>query len=292
MRKNTKVEKREMLKMEKFEKFKSLAELTRTISKRKVNEVFAGRFSKALEISPESTEWTKSNSYEHAEELIIKGYKEPMNQIKKGLLKIKKEQTVRRAKIQHSVVGYAVSVPLALTGVPECMFTREKVAVKSKTLHLVYGFSALGDVSPRDLINGGINFIGLVNTLEKNGYRVKIDIVRCTTTEKTAIGYLCNVKEYNQPLNLLKLCYPLVNPSMLRRTSFRWCETLPDLKDNEFNRGYGASLIARFDFSHEAERQYLKDNKIIDDKMFYCNVYQAFEAKNIDELAETMGLTK
>jgi hypothetical protein len=110
---------------------------------------------------------------------------------------------------------------------------------------------------------------------------------------ETAVGYTCSLKDYNQPLNLLKMCYPLVHPSMQRRTSFRWLETLPNLNDAEFVNGYGATLYKRLNEDSKLEREFLKKHGILkNDKTFYCNVYQSSSVNSVEELGKLIGLIK
>lgn len=278
-----------------FERYKNLTELSRTIDGRGLNNVFKGRSELTSQVKSGSRDafFGSANTYQKAEQIMAEGYAEPLERMKKAILKIDKKDKAQRPRPYDSFVGYSVNVPKALAGIPECMIQREKRAEKAKTIHLLYGFSALGNVSAQKLVDGGVNFISLVNSLEKAGYRVKIDIVRCTTTAETAIGYICNVKDYGHKLNLLKLCFPLVHPAMLRRVSFRWCETLPELKDYQFAGGYGQSLISRADFDGKKEREFLKAQKIISGpNQYYCNVYEAFESKNVNELAQKIGLVR
>jgi len=276
-----------------FEHFKTLESLCETIEKREVNAVYQGaRLSSQNRNSSESS-WYGSKSFEESNDLIRNGYKEPLDQLKKELVKLNKQNRADRKQPILSVTGTSVDVPRSLMGLPKSMYKRENSPIKKKTIHLMYGFSAVGTTKPRDLIKGGTMFLSLVNSLEKQGYRVKIDIMRCTTSSTTnAIGYTCTLKEYNQGLNLLKLCYPLVHPSMLRRTSFRWCETLPNLKDPLYRNTYGATLYIRLGQNSNKEREFLRTNNILKKDIYYCNVYEAMDCKTVDELARKMDLVK
>ena len=85
------------------------------------------------------------------------------------------------------------------------MINREKQISKNKTIHLIYSFGASSNVKPSDMIKGGINFISLVNSLEKQGYRVKIDVMTTFTESKTLGVMTVNVKEYGQKLKSIKI---------------------------------------------------------------------------------------
>jgi hypothetical protein len=285
-----------------FENFNSLEQLVDTIESRPFNGVFQGEGGRASHrIESGIDDFYGTRNYQESIDLIKNGYHEPMETMRRELLKVNKQGPAPKRKAFNSVQGFAPHVPNALAGIPTAMINREKMPVKSRTVHLIYGFSAVGDVRASELIKGGTMFIGLVNALERAGVRVKLDILRCTTSSAaSAIGYTCNLKQYGQSLNLLKLCYPLVHPSMLRRTSFRWCETLPNLKDHKYYGSMGTSLIVRMGWGRtvksqteacKKEKEFLKKHGVIKDKnTYYCNVYEAMNSKNINELAQRMGL--
>lgn len=278
-----------------FEKFKSLPHLLTTIESRTENAVFKGSTITSKRKSGASDIFFGSaQTFEQAKELLQSGYPEPLAEIKRQLVKLDTSAVTPKNTMYNDMVGFAPHVPNTIMGYPKTMINQKKTPMKAKTIHLLYGFSAIGNARAAELIKGGVRFLQLVNSLELSGYRVKIDIVRCTTTsEKTAIGYTCTVKEYAQQLNLLKLCFPLVHPAMLRRISFRWCETLPNLQDHGYRGGYGSSLIARMDFNGDKERAFLKENKVLtNDNQYYCNVYEAKESEDINALMQVMGLKK
>jgi hypothetical protein len=276
-----------------FEHFKNLDALLTAVNTRPLNAVYKTRKDRlASEYTGYSaTRDTKTINYNESVEIMKKGYSEPLKQIKQGIAKMNRDNMGEKKRVKADVVGFMPIVPNAIIGLPKTMLNVKKQPQKQKMINLVYGFSALGNVSADKLLKGGILFLSLVNQLEKEGYRIKIDLLRCTTaSEQDAIAYTVTVKEYSQPLNLLKLCYPLVHPSMLRRTSFRWCETLPDLKNTVYANGYGASLYARMDEDAKKELKFLTDNKMLKKDQIYCNVYQCFESNSIEELKSKIGL--
>jgi hypothetical protein len=279
-----------------FESFKTLNHLLDTIENRTENDVFrgAGLTSQRRSSSKNDSFFGSAQTFAQAKEMLLGGYPEPLERIKRELVKVDKSAVTPRNQMFTDMVGFAPHVPNTIMGYPKTMINRKPQPMKAKTIHLMYGFSAIGNVRDSELIKGGTMFLQLVNSLELSGYRVKIDIIRCTTTsEKSAIGYTCTVKEYSQQLNLLKLCFPLVHPAMLRRISFRWCETLPNLTDYGYRGGYGSSLIARMDFDGNKERDFLKEHKVItSDNQYYCNVYEAKSAKDVNELMKIMNITK
>jgi hypothetical protein len=276
-----------------YEHFKNLDALLTAVNTRPLNTVYKSRsHSLASEFTGYSAEKsTRTRNYNESVEIMKKGYSEPLKEIKQGIAKMDRDNMGEKRRIKADVIGFMPIVPNAIIGLPKTMLNVKKQPQKQKMINLVYGFSALADVSADKLLKGGILFLSLVNQLEKEGYRIKIDLLRCTTaSEKDAIAYTVTVKEYSQPLNLLKLCYPLVHPSMLRRTSFKWCETLPDLKNSFYANGYGASLYARMDENSTRELKFLTENKLLKKDQVYVNVYQCFQSNSIEELKSKIGL--
>lgn len=276
-----------------FEHFKSLDSLVETIENRQVNSVFKNRADGLASQNKSKSEYEfyQTKDYSESREFLEKGWKKPLEDLKREIVKITRESQTDRKRLYNDFMGFVPNVPNTLKGHPHTMINREKRVEKSRTIHLLYGFSAIGSTPSKDLIKGGSMFLALVNSLERDNYRVKIDILRCTTANSSdAIGYTCTVKEYTQNMNLLKLCYPLVHPSMLRRTSFKWSETCPNITNREYARGYGVTLFVRLGKNSEQEREFLQTHNIIKKDMFYCNVYEAMECKNVNELAKKMGL--
>lgn len=282
------------------EHFKSLERLIDTMEERPLNAAFQSLNdipssqrdeSKKKEDGREA--WSGSYTYEETKNTLKTGYKEPLEKLKKAVLKTGQKDNYVRPKIHADFVGFAAHVPNTLMGIPQTMINRPKSQAKAKTIHLLYSFCAAAMTTPDDLIKGGVNFISLANSLEKQGYRVKIDAIFTTMESKTAAAFTVNLKEYGQNMNLLKLAYPLVHPGMLRRLAFKWLETTPDLKDKRFVHGYGQPLNFVMNDNAEREREFLAENEIIGRKnTFYCNVYQALKAKDVADLAAKMNITK
>jgi hypothetical protein len=279
-----------------YENFKSINELLSTMEKRPVrNQAFNAKDNLASQRDYTGNErpWSGTETYNQAMEIMKTGYKDPLEKMKKAILKIGQTEKANRPKLKNDFVGFIPHVPNTLMGLPITMINKEKQDHNAKTIHLIYSISTASQVSPNDMITGGINFISLVNSLEKQGYRVKIDIMSCFATSKTLSSFSVSVKEYGQKLNLLKLTFPLVHPSMLRRIAFKWLETNLELKDKDFTMGYGTPLSHLMNYDVIKESNYLKDHGIIkNDNTFFCTVYEAMKTKDIQSLAKTIGIIK
>lgn len=278
-----------------YEKFKSMNEMLEIMENRGINSVFQkkDKLSSQNNEAEDKRKFSGVDTYSDAMELIKGGYSDPLNKLKKGMLKIAENNKYIRPRTKNDFVGFAPNVPNTLMNLPITMINREKVAKKDKNIHLTYSFCADAIFKPNQFVEAGINFVGLVNSLEKQGYRVKIDTIFFSCSSKEISGFTVTLKEYSQNLNLLKLSFPLVHPAMLRRISFKWLETTPEITDNDYINGYGFPLTAKFRFDGIKEKNWLKENGILkNENSYYCNVYQAYEAKSIEELAKIMEISK
>jgi len=252
-----------------YENFKSINELLSTMEKRPVrNQAFNAKDNLASQRDYTGNErpWSGTETYDQAMEIMRTGYKDPLDKMKKAILKIGQNEKANRPKLKNDFVGFIPHVPNTLMGLPITMINKEKQENKAKTIHLIYSISTASVVSPNDMVQGGINFISLVNSLEKQGYRVKIDIMSCFATNKTLSSSAVNVK---------------------------WLETNLELKDKDFTMGYGTPLSHLMNYDVIKESNYLKDHGVIkNDNTFFCTVYEAMKTKDIQSLAKTIGVTK
>jgi hypothetical protein len=277
------------------ENFKSISTLLNTMNERPIpNDAFKHKENLASQrIESEESPWSGTATYSEAMEIMKTGFKDPLEKMKKGILKLGALDKDQRPKMKNDFVGFVPHVPHTLMNLPITMINKDKQVHKNKTIHLIYSYSASSKVTPNDMIQGGINFISLVNSLEKQNFRVKIDIISNHVSDNTLASLLINVKEYGQKLNLLKLTFPLVHPAMFRRIGFKWIETVPNLKDEKISWGYGTPLSHLMGYDNLKEAKYLKDHGVLKgDNTYYCTVYTAMKTDNVETLAREMGITK
>jgi hypothetical protein len=275
------------------EHFKSLTHLIDTMEQRPVNKAFEKEddLSSQRDETKKENPWSGTKTYNDAMEIIKAGYYEPLERMKKAIINLGKKEPNSRPKLKNDFVGFTPHVPNTLMNLPITMINKEKRPNKPKTIHLIYNFGASAKTTPDEMITGGINFISLVNSLEKQGYSVKIDLISSFGTDKTLSSMTVNVKGYGQKVNLLKLTFPLVHPSMLRRVSFKWLETTPGLKDKDFTFGYGIPLQHLMKYDLESESNYLKSLHVIKgDNTYYCNMNTAIKSKSPEDLAKRLGI--
>lgn len=266
-----------------IEKFDSLTSYLHTIGSRPNNKVFYDTFSS----QKGKKDWTGTKNYEESVELAQVGYAE-------GLEKINHDGTERinyRAKSSRSipkagVVGYAPIVPNAIIGLPKSMRTKATIPHKTKVLSIWYDITASCGVDKSDIARAGRNMLELINKLELQDFRVELRVV----TGYCGSGQYCfnavKVKTDRQPLNPLKIAYPFVHASFLRRQGFKWLETFPEVTDNDLKYGYGCALYFK---EGSGRRQWMKDHKVIPEGCFYTDFYEAKD-NDADALMKLMNL--
>lgn len=140
-----------------------------------------------------------------------------------------------------SVTGYQPVVPLYLSGVPTNMLHRRMVHKKEKVLNITKNISYKSTLSADEIMDEGEKLLTIVKKLEVIGYRVKLSVVvglRSWESDNTEIICKICVKNPNDRINVSKLAFPVVHPSMLRRLVFRYLEVNPNVTSG-FLEGYG-----------------------------------------------------
>jgi len=95
-----------------------------------------------------------------------------------------------------------------------------------------------GGTSSDTIMNESIKAMMIIKKLEAQGYRCNLNIVLGTSKGACKFYVKVRIKSANEKLNVSKLAFPLVHPSMLRRLFFRFVEVYPKITPN-FVGGYG-----------------------------------------------------
>ncbi|MBO5000565.1 MAG: hypothetical protein J6C58_07005, partial [Bacteroidaceae bacterium] len=150
-----------------YEGFESIHEFFHAIETRPVNSAFRGR---SCESHGNDKSFTMCSSWEEAVNLLNKGWDEPLNEIKKGVERNFKSNTVReKNRPQTGVVGYAPCVPNAIMGLPNSMIMTEKTPTKIKAVTINYSMSVTAGITTNQLLKAGISLLNIINNLELAG---------------------------------------------------------------------------------------------------------------------------
>lgn len=201
------------------------------------NEVF--RWNTPSSVTGDS-KFTKTQSFDEAIELFKNGWSDMANKLTQKLKVIEnKTQPIMRPKNFMSVAGYQAIVPLYLQNAPNNMMNKKMVPAKQKVITLNKSIDYHGGVKAEQIIDESIKAMQVVKKLEAQGLRVNLNIVLGSKADGKQFILKIRIKSANEKLNVSKLAFPLVHPSMLRRLFFRFVEVYPKITKG-FKFGYGS----------------------------------------------------
>lgn len=268
-----------------IEKFNSIDEYVKIIGQRKPNSAFAGEDSFSSEKKGRS-EFAATATYQDSVALIERGFSEGLDKMLDNHgERISFKAHGSRALPASSPVGYAPIVPNAILGLPNSMMSKKTVQMKTKVLSIWYDMGASCGVHADTILTAGRHLLELIDNLEKQGYRVELNVCAFMCA-KEVCSAVVKVKTDKQPMNPLKIAYPILHASFLRRQGFKWLETCPKVTDHSLTYGYGTPLK----YAHDGSRRdYLKENKVIDQNCFYTDFYEAND-NDAKGLMKLMGI--
>lgn len=190
--------------------------------------------------SVEGSKWfTKTENFEEAVELFKNGWSDMASKLVQRLKVIEsKTEPTMKPKSTLSVCGYQAIVPLYLQGVPNNMANKKMVPVKQKVITLNKSIDYSASVTADQIVEESIKAMQIIKKLEAQGYRCNLNIVLGSQTNKNGFFIKVRIKSANEKMNISKLAFPLVHPSMLRRLFFRFIEVYPNIT-KDYVSGYG-----------------------------------------------------
>ena len=171
-----------------------------------------------------------TENFEQANKLLLSGDFETAKKITNiNNLKdtVNGQGTIKKNVLKYNNVGFLPIVPKVLAGQPQNMLTikRENTST-SKVLNICYNCSVPYYIKPEDMIKTAANVASVIKQLENNGYRVNLYVCSCAYSGKTFATIITKLKAAGEYLDTLRLAYPFINPSFLRRHIFACQERL------------------------------------------------------------------
>ena len=190
-----------------------------------------------------NNDWYGTKTYEEAIELFKNGIPDESAKLTKLLKAEQKMQPVQIMKKVNNIQGFQPIVPLYLMGIPNNMVGMQMKPVKQKVVNLYTNVSYRSYVSQNAIRNECIKKFRLISKLESQNYRVNLFILFNTRTKNNKMRFISTikVKGADERLNISKLAFPLVHPSMERRLLFRLLEVYPE-SDKDLVRDYGVAV--------------------------------------------------
>ena len=212
-----------------YEQFPTVNEFMRTVLSRPQNHM-AGDDNAGKECDDD---FAGGLNWEQALDALEKGLPDVCDRLKADLSKFKATGAMdigSRTQPRNHYYGSKPNVAAAIQGRPKSMRQRQREPIKVKTVRVIYDCCANCDTKASTLQKSGVAVLCLVYALEKAGYRVQFDLLPMAVERDGAWAIAAvNLKEYRQPLDLLKLSFPITSPAFFRRFGFTWIETVPGL---------------------------------------------------------------
>lgn len=249
--------------------FDSLNEFYKYITETEVNDIFKNIPLKS-DIGSES--FTGTSSFAEAINLFKYGWKEEAKILTQKLKAIEKETMVKtKQKPCLSVAGYQAVVPLYLQGVPNNMVNKKMVPVKQKVVTINKSISYAVMTTKEQILEESVKALQMIKKIESQGVRCNLNIVWASAVDDKTLIFKIKIKSANEKLNISKLAFPLVHPSMLRRLAFRFLEVYPGTT-KKFIFGYGMPLSS-YDLK-----------KYINEKEYILPRFMKQEVNSVDDL--------
>lgn len=226
-------------------RFNTIDEFYNYITSTPLNKVFEwGKLS-----SVENDEkFSKTKSFEEAVDLLTNGCDDISKKLTNQLNMKVNLQSGTKNKNVYDVQGFQCCVPLYLQGVPTSMIARKSIPVKQKVITIVKSIDYLANVTADEIIEQSIKALEIIKKIESQGVRCNLDILvglRVVANQDNAVCLRVRVKKSTEKLNISKLAFTMVHPSMLRRLVFRFIEVYPNITSG-YKRGYGRLIDDKY----------------------------------------------
>lgn len=202
-------------------KFENLTGFRAWLNSAPVAGYWSGRNSASRYGSPE---FTGTENYESADELMAAGYRDGAARVAAymagGVM-----GTAPRAQRYYSVAGFAPAVGRYIAGNPLNMIAKKRVQKPAPVVDIAYNCAVGYNIESAEIERAAAKLFNVITGLERGGTRVNLSVVSIITEHSKSAkrgGSIVSVKikDAGQPFNLLKMIYPVVHPSFLRRHIF------------------------------------------------------------------------
>ena len=151
----------------------------------------------------------------------------------------------------YDVAGAFPDVPRFLGGDPFCMVNfSDEIKSSKKILSIKFESGSPCFVSGEKKINFGAALVSWIDYLEIQGYRTDIEFVSYITPSRKEgpdVFHSLSLKHADEPVDIDKLAYWLINPAAQRRIGFAFLERLDVERYYTPNYGYSYSVHKKKD---------------------------------------------
>ena len=225
-----------------IDSFGSLNEFYDYLCNTPFNSAFRWAEHSSVDSSIYQQKWTQTESFDEAVLLMKRGWSDMAQKLVNKLKVLdKKTEMVTKRRSVNSVAGFHPVGPLYLAGVPTSMVSYKMVPVKQKIVNITKLFNYHAGITSETIIDESIKVLQIVKKLEAQGYSVNVNVAFGSSKNGRNIAASIRIKNANERLNVSKLAFPMVHPSMLRRLMFRYIEVTPNATKG-YVGGYGTPV--------------------------------------------------
>lgn len=229
--------------------------------------------------------WTGTESWDAAKRLLAYGDKEmeaKVNEAGVAKARAKISRVAKRKTFTTAIVGAVPHVPNYITGTPNAMITTKQVKTRKKVINLFYNAAFDSGVATDSIIKAAANVMAAVILIEAAGVKVNLYAGCISAKDNQLVSAIVKLKDSKQRLDVLKLCYPMVNPSWTRRHFIRFIDITPGVKSG-FSWGHGSPLT-----TEKEKENVLKEAKITDCTILnYYDISKMSAAEEVVKYIET-----
>lgn len=218
-----------------IETFDSTMECVKMCRERKYTD---SRFDDMTMMSMDK-KWYGVENYEEALTLMNDGWNEKVSELQVALKDCKALQAQKRIAFRNEVHGFAPVVPLAILGVPNSMINTAMKPIKAKVISVYYDMVISCGYTAKQLIKNGRKMVETLVKLENMGYRVNLFMTQQYCDSYNGDMLVIKIKSAEQPLDLKRICFPIMHPAMFRVIGFDWYGKFPK---GTYRYGYGSNL--------------------------------------------------
>jgi hypothetical protein len=235
--------------------FHNIREFLNFVNNNPLNKFFTNSTLFSEKVEEDGYVWSGTKTLDEAKDLLEHGWMPDSSKLQQQLkLSNTIQQQGQKRVSTYDVAGYQACVPRYLQGLPTAMVNSKIVPVKQKVVTITKDISYNAGWSPSNIIDEAIKALKIVQSLESNGLRVKLNVYLGTETSgEQAFCKIC-IKQPDERVNFSKMAFPLGHPAMLRRFLFLFIERHPGLT-KDFTIGYGRPVL--LDKSRANEGEYI-----------------------------------
>lgn len=244
--------------MEKYivKKFESIAEMHTYLERGKVQKAFVNKENSLTN----SKSFTGTTDYDEAEGLLLYGDEDSAKKVNAaGVEKVRKniQKYINKRSIYTSPVGFAAHVPNYLAGTPNSMIAQRITRQPKKVITVVYSDTAHSGVTAKEISDTAAKVFSALVIIEAGG--VQVNMYSGVTAWESGrsgvqrVGFFTKIKKAGQRFDILRMCYPCINPSWLRRHYFRFIEVTEGIiSDYASSYGHVSGQTETEDLAKEA----------------------------------------